>query len=300
MNLGWLDRDRKRDVEAVNDRRSKHGWPTWGWTGLLLVAICWPLNWGLPGLRTAYLFFPLWVGYILTVDALVYRRTGTSLWARSRARFLGLFVVSAPAWWLFEWINARTNNWEYLGREAFDWLEYHALCTLSFSVVMPAVFESTEWVRSRAWMQRFASGPSITPTRSVRTGMLLGGLAMLGALLAWPRLFYPFVWTSLVFVLEPVNDWLGRPHLLEKLRLGDWREVIALSCGSLMCGFFWELWNFHSFPKWIYHTPGTEFLHVFEMPLLGYLGYVPFALELFLLKSLLWPNGPGLRDAGPS
>ena len=36
-----------------------------GWLGLLLLAVCWPLNWTLSGLRTAYLFFPLWLGYIL-------------------------------------------------------------------------------------------------------------------------------------------------------------------------------------------------------------------------------------------
>ena len=42
-----------------------------GWLGLFLLAVCWPLNWTLPGLRTAYLFFPLWLGYILVVDALV-------------------------------------------------------------------------------------------------------------------------------------------------------------------------------------------------------------------------------------
>ena len=36
-----------------------------GWLGLFLLAVCWPLNWTLPGLRTAYLFFPLWLGYIL-------------------------------------------------------------------------------------------------------------------------------------------------------------------------------------------------------------------------------------------
>src|SRR5687768_13491179 len=87
--------------------------------GLILIAIVWPLNWFLPGLRTAYLFFPLWLGYVLAVDALVLARSGTSLLARSRRDFALLFVLSAPAWWLFEIINQRTQNWEYLGREHF-------------------------------------------------------------------------------------------------------------------------------------------------------------------------------------
>src|SRR6267154_2126895 len=62
-----------------------------GCLGLLLIAICWPLNWTLPGMRTAYLFFPLWLGYVLVVDGLVERRTGSSLWTRSRRDFVLLF-----------------------------------------------------------------------------------------------------------------------------------------------------------------------------------------------------------------
>jgi hypothetical protein len=87
-----------------------------GWVGLFLLALCWPLNWTLPGLRTACLFFPLWLGYILVVDALVWRRTGASLWTRSRRGFILLFVLSVPAWWLFEIINWRTGNWEWASR----------------------------------------------------------------------------------------------------------------------------------------------------------------------------------------
>src|SRR3979490_2879164 len=89
--------------------------PSQGRLGLVLLAICWPLNWLLPGMRTAYLFFPLWLGYILAVDALVWRRTGNSLWTRSRRNFVLLFVASSPIWWLFESINERTGNWEYQG-----------------------------------------------------------------------------------------------------------------------------------------------------------------------------------------
>ena len=118
---------------------------------------------------------------------------------------------------------------------------------------------------------------------------------MLAALLLWPRFFYAFTWTSLVLILEPVNGWLGRPQFLEQLRHGDRRKVIALSLGALICALFWEMRNFYSFPKWIYHTPGAGFLRVFEMPLLGYGGYIPFALELAAIKAPVWPNGPRLQ-----
>ena len=117
-------------------------WPARGWLGGILVAVCWPLNWLLPGVRTAYLFFPLWLGYILVVDALVQSRTGNSLWTRSRKDFVLLFLVSAPVWWLFELINLRTANWEYLGRNLFSAVQFNVLSTISFSIVVPAVFET--------------------------------------------------------------------------------------------------------------------------------------------------------------
>jgi hypothetical protein len=263
--------------------------------GLILIAVFWPLNWFLPGLRTAYLFFPLWLGYILTVDALVLARSGTSLLARSRPDFVLLFVVSAPAWWLFEYINDRTQNWEYIGRGNFSATEYFILCSVSFSSVMPAVFETAELVRTFKWMARFADGRRFGA--SVRTPLVLFccGLGMLALLWTWPRHCYPFVWLSLAFLLQPLNLWLGRRNLLEHLRQGDWRDLISLSVGALICGFFWEMWNYYSYPKWIYHTPGAQYLHIFEMPLLGFGGYIPFAWELHGLRSLVWRHGPSFR-----
>jgi hypothetical protein len=265
-----------------------------GWLGLFLLAVCWPLNWLLHGDRTAYLFFPLWLGYILTADALVCWRGGVSLWTRSRGGFVLLFILSAPAWWLFEVINNRTGNWEYLGAGGFTPLEYNLLCTLCFSTVMPAVFGTAELVRTFGWIKSLRPGACIPDSRRVNALMLVAGLLMLATTLLWPRFFYPCVWISLVLILEPLNHWLGRPHLLEWLKHGDWRPVVSLGLGALICGFFWEMWNEWSWPQWIYHTPGAEFLRVFKMPLPGYGGYIPFALELFALKNFLWPRGPKL------
>ena len=50
-----------------------------------------------------------------------------------------------------------------------------------------------------------------------------------------------------------------------------------------------------SYPKWIYHVPWASEPKLFEMPLLGYLGYLPFALELYLLKQLVLPSAVRLR-----
>jgi hypothetical protein len=266
------------------------------WIGLVLVGIFWPLNWTLPGTPTAYLFFPLWLGYILAMDGLVLARSGTSLLKRSPAEFVILFIISAPAWWLFEWINKRTQNWQYLGGAKFSGIEYFVLSSVSFSTVMPAVFESAELMRSFSVLQKFRSGPRFPLSRRSRLCFLLAGLAMLAMTYLFPRYCYPFIWTSLVLILEAINSSLNRPSLLRHISQGDWLPTISLAAGALLCGFFWEMWNYYSYPKWVYHTPGAQFLHVFEMPLLGYLGYIPFAWELYALRNLI---SPGPQDRVP-
>src|SRR5207247_8998893 len=127
---------------------------------------------------TGFLFLPRGVGYVLVVDALVQRRMGNSLWARSRKNFVLLFLLSAPVWWLFELINLRTANWEYIGRELFTPLQFNLLCTISFSVVIPAVFETAELIRSLGWTKWFGSGPRVSATRGVFVGLGVAGWAV--------------------------------------------------------------------------------------------------------------------------
>jgi hypothetical protein len=47
------------------------------------------------------------------------------------------------------------------------------------------------------------------------------------------------------------------------------------------------MWNVFSMPKWVYDVPFVDWLKLFEMPFLGYGGYLPFALEVFAAWSLL-------------
>lgn len=262
-------------------------WPAHGWLGIGLITLFWALNWSLPGLRTHWGFFPLWLGYCLSVDALVFWREGSSMLTRDRKGYLALFIVSAPVWWLFEALNWRAQNWHYHGREFFSDLEYFVLASLSFSTVMPAVFSTAELASTFEWLKRSRRGLRIAPTQRVQIGSIVVGCLMLALLLLKPRYGFPFLWLSLYFLLEPVNVRLKHRTLAQHVAVGDWRPVLALWAGCLICSFFWEMWNFYSYPKWIYDIPFVDFWHVFEMPLLGYGGYLPFSMELYALYQLV-------------
>ncbi len=276
--------------DAYSQPGSRTGRALHLWIWIVLIAFMWPLNWILEGTRTHFLFFPLWLGYCLVVDGLCARRTGTSALTRSPLAFALLFCVSAPGWWLFELINMRLGNWEYVGREQFSALEYTLLCSLSFSTVLPAILGTAELMLSTRFVQRAANGLKLAPGASSPMIHAAIGLAMLAAMLIWPRVFYLFCWTSLVFLFEALVHWRGRRGFVDDLLKGDWRTWWSLWLSGLCCGFFWELWNYWSNPKWIYHVPGVGFGKVFEMPILGYLGYLPFAMEQYLLANLFLPT----------
>ncbi|MBC7186155.1 MAG: hypothetical protein H5U38_03870 [Calditrichaeota bacterium] len=266
------------------------GWPRrlpfHFWLGVGLVAAAWPLNWSLPGMRTHLLFFPLWLGYCLAVDGLVVLCKGNSPLTRGKWAYGWLFLFSLVAWWLFELIDLRTQNWSYLGRERISDLGYAILASLSFSTVMPAVFTSAELVGC-AFPARKNAPAKRRSGKGVLAVAIAGGCLMLALLLAWPGYFFAFVWLSLFFIFDPLNAWAGRPSLVASVAAGNWRPVWALWGGVMLCAFFWEMWNYYSYPKWVYRVPFVGHTRLFEMPLPGYLGYLPFALELYALFHFL-------------
>ena len=268
-------------------RKKTVNFPLYGWLGLSIALVFWGINWFGTGLRTHWAFFPMWLGYCLTIDGLVSWQTGSSLLVRSPRKYIGLFFVSAPVWWLFELLNLRTLNWIYIGAEVFSPAAYAFWTTLSFTTVIPAVFGSAELFASFDFVKRIGRGFVIRKDTTTTIGFFVAGWVMLVLMLLWPRIFFPFMWISVYFILEPINIWLGNHSLPDWTESGDWRPVISLWLGVLLTAFFWEMWNYYSHPKWIYQVPYADWLHIFEMPLLGYGGYLPFSLELFALYHLV-------------
>jgi hypothetical protein len=108
---------------------------------------------------------------------------------------------------------------------------------------------------------------------------------------------FGFVWLGFVLLLDPVNFRAGRPSFLAACRAGDRAFIRRWLVAGIVCGVLWEFWNYWALAKWRYvGVPVFPSVRLFEMPLAGYLGFPPFALEVFALYHLVRPL-VGLSDA---
>lgn len=266
--------------------RTSHGLPKRGYAGLILIVIGWPLTWIRPAgieflWENAFLF--LWGGYALIADALNWKKNGTSLFSRSPKAYVGLFLLSIPGWWLFEFFNIFLQNWHYIHNRSLGTLEYAIRSSIHFSIVFPVVLTTAElWASSRL-LRRTGYWKNIEITRPRLMKVISAGLIMTALVIILPRFFFPFVWIGLYLIFDSINMMRGAPSILLYISRGNWRPPLALALGALTCGIFWEMWNFYALPKWVYTVPFVNSLHIFEMPALGYLDYLPFGLEVYAL-----------------
>jgi hypothetical protein len=254
--------------------------------GLTLNLIGWRMAWSGPDAIRFHAFTPLWLGYILTVDGICRLLVGSSLLSRLGVRSAWLFAISIPLWWLFEAVNARLGNWSYVTPRDYGWLAHHVEASLAFSTVVPAIFVTAELVRAVA-MRRPVRWISLNPDRRQLIAISAAGAAAFAAILAYPDILFPLIWLSLYFAIDPILVLIGGRSLASQVRRGRWDSVIVLAAAALLCGFFWELWNSRSLPKWTYDIGYAEWFRIFEMPVLGYGGYIPFGLEVYAIVCLV-------------
>ncbi len=289
--ITWSRARGELHVQPTQPRR----FPWWGWLGGLLLAASWFLAWTrLPWFAPLqyHTFTPLWVGFVLTVNALTWRRTGRCMLTHRTPFFLALFPVSSLFWWLFEYLNRFVQNWFYQGVEHFTPLQYVLFASISFSTVLPAVLSVVEWLQSfRRLNAAFAKGwrPPALSAWGYRVLLLLASSSLL-AIGVWPNYLFPLVWTAPLLVVVGVQGMVGGETVLDTLAAGDWRAAALPALAALVCGLFWELWNSQSLAHWEYAIPYVDRFHLFEMPILGYAGYLPFGLECLAAASLL-PSG---------
>src|SRR5207247_1807871 len=152
-----------------------------------------------------------------------------------------------------------------------------------FSTVIPAIWETADWLLGTDRIRNLPRARSFRPGRALLFGLMALGVASFVLPLLWPRYFFALVWGFLALLLDPINYMRGRPSILGHIARGDWRVPVSFYLAGPVCGILWEFWNYWAFPKWFYTVPFVGFFKLFEMPLLGYTGYGPFALEVYAL-----------------
>ncbi len=226
--------------------------PYWGWLSLVTGIVSWLLAWTRFSWFEPfqlYTFTPLWLSYIVFINALTFKRTGRCLLKNRPRFFLFLFPVSATFWWFFEYLNRFVQNWYYINEEGFTKTEYFLLATLAFSTVLPAVLSTFRLLKSiprvGAGLDNFLPIRVKKPRLLAWTALILSccGLAFIGAL---PDYLFPLLWLAPLLILTSLQSLMGRETLFSPIGRGDWRRIYTLALAALICGFFWEMWNFFS------------------------------------------------------
>jgi hypothetical protein len=269
------------------------GFPWWGWIACAWLAVVWLLAWNrfdwFAPLQ-AFTFSMLWIGYIVVVNAITWKRTGRCMLTDRPAYFLALFPLSAVFWWFFEYLNRFVQNWHYIGIGTLGPWDYFWQATLPFATVLPAVLGTCELLatfpRASAGLER-AWAMTWTRSKPMAWLVLVTSAAGLAAVGVWPNALFSLLWLAPLALLTALQILTGEASVLDGPAEGDWRKLWQAALAGLVCGFFWELWNYGSLAHWEYAVPLVHRFEIFHMPLLGYSGYLPFGLECLAVARLL-------------
>ena len=290
----------KHRQKVESESRPARSFPWWGWLGLILGILAWIMAWTRFKWFAAlqpHTFTPLWIAFITVINGLCYRQRGHCLMLDRPAFFLLLFPISSAFWWFFEYLNRFVQNWHYIGPQFGAW-EYFWYATLPFSTVLPAVLGLRDWLISARWLrQRFDHlKPRRVPFPKILATLTLtlaaSGLAAIGI---WPNILFPLLWVAPLLIILSLQTLMDARHILSGPVVGNWTAVVAVAMAAVICGLFWEMWNFFSLAKWQYSIPFVQRYQIFEMPLLGYAGYLPFGLQCAVVGSLLEEMTPAAR-----
>jgi hypothetical protein len=264
-------------------RRRSRRLPAYGWIGIALLPVAewlmfrdvWPFN---------IYFTPIaWTSYILSADAMVLAIRGESRLHSRPLELAKTAVLSLFLWLIFELYNLRLANWTYVG-VPITWAAALIGYGWSFATIIPAIFETADLVEAFGW---FRQTKPVRFSPAAENVMAAFGAACLLLPLVIPRslavYLFLLVWVGFVFLLDPINHRLGWASLLGDLAEGRCSRFYSLLISGWVCGWFWEFWNYWAAAKWHYIFPIFQKHKIFEMPAVGYLGFLPFALECFVM-----------------
>lgn len=218
-----------------------------------------------------YLYPIAWWIVLPCLDALNYRWRGESLW-RGQARhfFLITFPLSVIYWTGFEVLNLFFPQWRYVGGIRTLSVQV-AFGAVAFATVIPIMVECYWLVAGRICVP---AGLERAAARHTPAFLIAGLLCLLTPLVS------DFFWVNQVM-------WIGPAIMLlpyaQKKACRDGRSFwMGIVFGSLLAGLLWEAINFQAQTRWQYSIEMQQ-PHLFEMPVFGYLGVIPFGVSTLIV-----------------
>ena len=279
----------------------RHRFPWWGWLGAAVLAAGWILSWNyrfawfppLPErLQVQLSYAPVWAGFIVLVNALCVKRSGHSPMTDHPWAYAATFPASSLFWWFFEYLNRYVWNWYYLGISGLSAWEYTLYASVCFASVLPGVCAVAALLHTfPAFDDRVYDGMARVNLRRYRSCVLLAALSAIGlaGIVFFPDYAFPLLWISPLMVFLLVQVLMGEPSAFDPVARGNWSVVFRFALAALICGFCWETWNYHALAKWVYAVPWVHRFQVWEMPFIGFGGYLPFGLECAAVTAWILP-----------
>lgn len=272
-----------------------HRYPRYGTIGLLLLLVMETavLTNQLPSHQGWYLdevtrwTTPVcWWGYIMAVAAWLRRRQGASLLSGGRDRLVMFALLSVAFWCVFEAYNCVMPGWEYVNLHPNLSVRYVGY-VVAFATILPGMFLTAELLQSYGVFINTRIPPLRWSPVALQTSLWLGAAFCLVPPflpVEWRGYTWALVWVGFILWLEPINYRRGAQSLFRDWEYGDVSRTLQLLMAGAVCGLLWEFWNYWAYTKWVYTFPVVlRDVRYFEMPVLGFLGFLPFAIEYFVL-----------------
>ena len=257
----------------------------YGWVGIIIIAAAEWLLFQRNSFVSLWCTPLMWTGYIIAADNFVYKRSGNSMLVKSRLQILLIGIISILSWLIFEGYNILLQNWHYVNLPDAIWVRY-AGYGWSFATITPGIFVTYDVLWSFAVFNTAKIRQLTISKNTLMIIMLVSGVLSLYPFIVPNKYLFPLVWVSIIFFIDPIVYYLGGKSLFKDLMEGNPQTVYRLLLAGFICGILWEFWNYWAVTKWIYTVPYFPNYKLFEMPLVGFLGFPPFAVECYVLYQL--------------
>jgi hypothetical protein len=256
--------------------------PVYGWVGLASMLLFQALLFATPGGFVDLYFTPLqWTGLILFLDGWRKQRHGTSLISDHFREFLLLCAISVASWLVFEGYNVLLKNWRYVNLPENPLVRIPGY-VWAFATISPGMFLIYETLSDMLPGKDHPTRPRL-PNRVFWPFVLFGAACLVVPFVRPSTYMTPLVWMGFAFFLDPINGRMGGRSILAEFFTGHFRSMLVFFLAGLVAGVLWEFWNYWALAKWEYDVPYLGHIKLFEMPVLGFLGFMPFIIESYAI-----------------